>query len=164
MQQLVESHGLGDRIAVDSAGTASHHVGERADARAREAAARRGIALTSRARRFEARDFDHFDYVIAMDRENRSDLETLSSGADEVARAALEVPETVPAERRGLQPHARRATIVLLRDFDPLSPRDADVPDPYYGGERGFEQVLDLCEAACRGLLDAIRADWQHAE
>ena len=84
------------------------------------------------ARKVVLKDFEHFHYVIAMDRSNRSDLHELAPSAD-----------------------ARRK-IELLRNFDPASPRDAEVPDPYYGGGDGFERVLDICEAGCRGLLQYI--------
>jgi protein-tyrosine phosphatase len=128
MQKLISDAGLGDRIEVDSAGTAGYHSGEQADRRARAAARARGIELTSRARQFKKEDWDRFDYVLAMDRDNHSDLE---------ARA----------------PAAVRAKLFLLREFDPRQSPDLDVPDPYYGGSAGFEKVLDICDAACRGFL-----------
>ena len=134
MRKLVADAGLTRRIEIDSAGTAAFHVGERADPRSREAARKRGIDLTSRARAFSPADFDAFDYVLAMDLENRKNLNTLARSA------------------------ADRQKLFLLRAFDPESPPDAEIPDPYYGGELGFERVLDLCEAACSGLLEAIRA------
>lgn len=131
-RHLVEARGLADAVEIDSAGTAAHHEGERPDRRARAAARDRGIALEGRARQFRAEELGDWDYVLAMDRENLTDLRALPGAGD------------APGE------------LALLRRFDPLAPPDAEVPDPYYGGERGFEEVLDLCEAACRGLLDAI--------
>lgn len=133
MRHLVESEGLADRILVDSAGTAAYHVGERADPRSRQAARERGIALASRGRQFEDGDFDRFDYVLAMDTENLSNLRALP-GADTF-----------------------QGVLALARDFDSAAPSGADVPDPYYGGDSGFDHVLDLCEAACRGLVDHLR-------
>lgn len=136
MRSLVERQDLVERILVDSAGTAAYHVGERADRRSREAAGRRGIALDSRARQFTADDFAHHDYVLAMDRENLTNLEALRAGTE-------------------FDGH-----LSLLRDFDALAVRGSEVPDPYYGGDAGFEEVLDLCEAACLGLIERIRRDW----
>ena len=133
MRRLVADAGLADVIAIDSAGTAAYHVGERADPRARQHAAGRGLSLDSRARQFTSRDFAVMDYVLAMDASNLQDLRALD-GAD-----------------------AYEGRLALLRSFDPIAPEGAEVPDPYYGGERGFEEVLDLCEAACRGLLDDVR-------
>ncbi len=134
MRRLVETQGLAEHIAIDSAGTAAYHVGERPDRRARIAAERRGLSLESRARHFVSADFERLDYVLAMDASNLADLRALP-GADAFA-----------------------GHLGLLRDFDPIAPKGSDVPDPYYGGDRGFDEVLDLCEAACRGLLDHVRS------
>lgn len=133
MRNLVASEGLEAHIDIDSAGTAAYHTGELPDKRSREAARRRGIRLESRARQFQAEDFIAFDYVLAMDRENFENLEALRD------------------------PEAGGAELALLRSFDALAPSGAEVPDPYYGGERGFDDVLDLCAAACRGLLEHLR-------
>lgn len=133
MRHLVSSMGLDARILVDSAGTAAYHVGERADGRARQFARARGIALESRARQFLDEDFARFDLVLAMDAENLADLRALPGAA------------------------AFEGELRLARDFDPAAQRGAEVPDPYYGGDRGFEHVLDLCEAACLGLIDRLR-------
>ncbi|MCP5039795.1 MAG: low molecular weight phosphotyrosine protein phosphatase [bacterium] len=132
MKKLVSDAGLSERIAVASAGTAAYHVGERPDVRSREEALRRGVRLESRAQRFEHRDFERFDYVLAMDRDNLDNLRDLAE-------------EPVHLER-----------LSLLRKFDPGNPRDPNVPDPYYGDDDGFERVYDICEAACRGLLRHI--------
>lgn len=129
MRQLLESTGHADWIEVESAGTAAYHVGELPDERSRDAARQRGIRLASRAQAFDPVDFGRFDYVLAMDRENLDNLRALE-------------PE---------QPFSGH--LGLLRAFDPLARPSAEVPDPYYGGASGFEDVLDLCEAACRGLL-----------
>jgi len=133
MRQLLEEEQLTAQIEIASAGTGDWHVGEPPDRRARAAGKRRGIDIRGRARRVVAKDFEYFDYVIAMDRSNERDLLRLAPGA------------------------AADAKVVLFRSYDPDSPRDADVPDPYYGEGDGFERVLDICEAACRGLLRHIR-------
>lgn len=132
MRKLVSDADMESLIEIDSAGTAAYHVGERPDPRAREAALQRGISLDSRARRFEHEDFDRFDYVLAMDSENLENLRFLASAPEHVDKT------------------------FLLRNFDPCSAAEAEVPDPYYGGDAGFEEVLDLCEAACRALLEKI--------
>ena len=137
MQALVRSAALGDAIWVESAGTLAYHEGEAADRRARATALARGMELTSRARRFTVDDFDRFDYVVAMDRENRDDLRAMA-----------------PDDASGRKVH-------LFRLFDPEISEECDVPDPYYGGAGGFEEVFDLCEAACRGLLAKLKADHQ---
>jgi protein-tyrosine phosphatase len=93
------------------------------------------VELRSRARQFLAEDFGRFDYVLAMDRENRDEL--LSLAPDETARARVH----------------------LLRSFDSGSRKGVDVPDPYYGGERGFDDVFEICEAGCRGLLERLIED-----
>lgn len=134
MRHLVARAGLDDRIEVESAGTAGYHVGEPADPRSRETAARRGIELTSRAQRFSRADFARFDHVIAMDRENLRALHALAPDA------------------------SARSRLALMRAFDPEAGSDPDVPDPYYGGERGFDDVFDLCERACRALLEHLVA------
>jgi protein-tyrosine phosphatase len=134
MRSLVREQGLEDRIEIDSAGTGGWHVGEPPDARATEAARRRGIALEGAARQIVPEDFERFDLIVAMDRENLRGL--LAMAPDEAA--------------------ANR--VRLLREFDPDASGDLDVPDPYYGGDRGFETVLDHVQAACRGLLEELRA------
>jgi protein-tyrosine phosphatase len=134
MRHLVREAGLSDRISVDSAGTGDWHLGEPPDARTQATAKRRGITLDHRAQRFTAKDFARYDLILAMDRTNRRDLERMA-----------------PTD-------ADRAKIHLLRSFDPAAPKDAEVPDPYYGGAQGFEEVYDVCDAACRGLLAHLRA------
>ena len=135
MQHLVEAADLTAHIELDSAGTAAYHVGERPDRRSAAAARQRGIELPGRARQFEVSDFDEFHYVVAMDQANFRDLMGLCRSAED------------------------RAKLSLLRDHDPESPKGASVPDPYYGGARGFDEVLDICEAGCRHLLARVRQD-----
>jgi protein-tyrosine phosphatase len=130
MRALLRERGIAD-VEVESAGVGDWHVGHGPDERAMEAARRRGIVLEGRARQVRPRDFEDFDLILAMDRQNLRDLRELAP--DDAARAKVR----------------------LLREFDPDSAGapDLDVPDPYYGGPRGFETVLDQVEAACRGLL-----------
>lgn len=120
-------------LSIDSAGTAGYHVGEPPDRRTREAAARRGYDLSAlRARVVEPGDFETFDLILAMDRQNLSTLK----------------------QRAPAHAHER------LRLFLEFAPEGGvlEVPDPYYGGENGFEQVLDLIEQAALGLCVALRA------
>ena len=136
MARMLREAGLDGEVVIDSAGTGGWHAGEPPDPRATEAARRRGTELTGTARQVRAEDFEAFDLLLAMDRDNLRELHAIA-------------------------PHAEaREKVRLLREFDPSSAGapDLDVPDPYYGGPRGFDHVLDLVEAACRGLLDEIRA------
>src|SRR5499427_2559227 len=119
-------------LEVDSAGTAGYHVGEPPDPRTRAAAARRGYDLSAlRARMVEAGDFERFDLILAMDRDN------------------------LRALRRHAPAHAHERLRLFLEFAPDAAPED--VPDPYYGGLNGFEEVLDLVEAATRGLLAHLR-------
>jgi protein-tyrosine phosphatase len=127
MRRLVREEGLEDEIEIDSAGTGGWHVGAPPDARATEAARRRGTTLEGAARRFDPGDFDRFDLILAMDAENKRDL--LALAPDDDARAKVRM----------------------------FRPGDLDVPDPYYGGAGGFEEVLDLVEEAARRLLTELR-------
>lgn len=131
--KIVKDSALEDRFIIDSAGTASYHVGEPPDARSRSAAKRRGYAMHHRARQFQRGDFDRFDLVCAMDSENLMNLKALAPSPD------------------------AKSKLRLLRSFDPSAADGAIVPDPYYGGERGFDEVIDICERACRGLLEHWR-------
>lgn len=121
------------RLRIDSAGTHGYHVGSAPDLRAQAAARRRGIDMSAlRARRLAREDFERFDYVLVMDERNRAD--------------ALEIA-----------PPAHPAILRLFLEFAPGVGR-LEVPDPYYGGATGFEEVLDLVEEASRGLLDELLA------
>ena len=135
MRHLVREAGLEKSILVDSAGTGSWHVGESPDRRASTAGRKRGIDVSGAARQFRRADFARFDYVLAMDVANYDDLVELAPNAE------------------------GREKIHLLRSFDPASPANAAVPDPYYGGDEGFDEVVDLCLAACRPLLERIRRE-----
>jgi protein-tyrosine phosphatase len=127
----VADAGLSERIHVESAGTHAYHAGAPPDRRAQEAAARRGITLTHiRARRISDEDFESFDYIFAMDKDNLDEL---------LERA----------------PGGHRDKVRLFLDFVGTG-RTAEVPDPYYGGASGFELVLDLVEQASQRLLQRI--------
>lgn len=134
MRKLVEDAGLDGMITIDSAGTGAWHVGELPDPRSCAAGKTRGYDLTHRARKLTAADFDRFDLILAMDRDNYDNIQRLARG------------------RSNLPP------IRMLRSFDPKAPEGAEVPDPYSGGGAEFDEVLDICEAACRGLLEHVRS------
>ena len=121
-------------LRIESAGLGDWHVGHPPDSRATIAAYRRGVRLEGAARQVRPDDFERFDVLVAMDRQNAAELLALAPGED-------------AAEK-----------VRLLREFDPAAGGDLDVPDPYYGGDRGFETVLDMVEASCRGLLDELRS------
>jgi low molecular weight protein-tyrosine phosphatase len=127
MRRLVREEGLEHEIEIDSAGTGGWHVGAPPDQRATETARRRGTTLEGAARRFDPADFDRFDLILAMDSENKRDL--LALAPDDEARAKVRM----------------------------FLSGDRDVPDPYYGGAGGFEEVLDLVEEAARELLTELR-------
>jgi len=130
--KLLATHKLTKHVHVDSAGTHGYHIGEPADGRAIRYAHKRRIDIRGhRARQVEIEDFAQYDYVLAMDDENMHRL-------------------------LGLCPPEHQHKVKLLLTFAPTLGK-AHVPDPYYGGAKGFEEVLDLCEAACEGLLQEIR-------
>ena len=134
MRRLVHDAGLERAVRVDSAGTHDYHVGEAPDARAQEHARRRGYDLSAlRARRVGREDFEYFELILAMD---RGHLEIL----------------------RRIAPSQHRDKLRLFMEFAEERLWD-EVPDPYYGGPGGFERVLDMVEAAARGLLAQLRAD-----
>ncbi len=127
MLDVVEKAGLSDTVKVDSAGTGGWHEGELPDSRMRAAAKSRGYALTSRARQVQSSDLNQFDLIVPMDQSNLENLRRMSGG-------------------KGSQ-HVK-----LLGAFlDAADP--PDVPDPYYGGQSGFDHVLDMLEEACPKIL-----------
>lgn len=131
-RHLVQEQGLSDSIYIDSAGTHAYHVGEPPDPRAQSTALTRGIDMSDlRARRAIESDFEYFEYVLAMDHDNHALLEQLS-------------------------PPDRKDRLSLFLEFAPQL-GEMEVPDPYYGGIKGFEHVFDMIEAASHGLLDDIR-------
>ncbi|WP_394424883.1 low molecular weight protein-tyrosine-phosphatase [Vreelandella stevensii] len=132
-QQAVVRAGLDDRVTIDSCGVGDWHVGKAPDPRSQAAARQRGIEIGHlRARQLKVSDFHEFDYVLGMDRENL-------------------------AAMRALQPANSQAQVGLLLDYAGLP--QSDVPDPYYGGDDGFEQVLYLIERASQGLLDELQRE-----
>lgn len=128
-RQLVFDAGRDAEFEVDSAGTIGYHQGERADPRMRAAASGRGYELSSRARRIELLDFDRFDLIVTMDEDNYRDVEAMNPGS--------------------------RARVVRMIDYC-KEHQVSEVPDPYYGGESGFHQVIDILEDSCGNLLHRL--------
>lgn len=134
MNYLVDKAGLGAAIVCDSAGTSSYHVGSAPDRRMSVAAQKRGIPMKGQARQFVREDFDRFDLIVAMDRDNYSGILYLDPAQD----------------------HGDR--VKMMCDFASNHP-DKEVPDPYYGGDAGFDYVIGLLDDACSGLLSQVRRD-----
>jgi protein-tyrosine phosphatase len=134
-RSMVNKDGLNKEISCDSAGVIGAHAGEPADARMQKLAAIRGFKVDSIARKFDPKtDFDRFEYIIAMDEDNESDLQSMTRNASESSK------------------------IYRMTDFASTE-KYSGVPDPYYGGNSGFELVLDLLEDACENLLEHIKRE-----
>ena len=127
---LLKERGLKDKYLVDSAGTAGYHVGSPPDERMQETANEHGVHLPSVARKFTKKDFDNFDYIVVMDHSNM--LDVLS-----------------------LQPERTKSTVVKMRDFD-TKDVGGNVPDPYYGGKDGFEEVFRILERCNTNFIDYL--------
>ncbi|NEP42565.1 MAG: low molecular weight phosphotyrosine protein phosphatase [Okeania sp. SIO2H7] len=129
MNHLIEKAGFSGRIICDSVGTGGYHIGSPPDPRMTSAAKQRGITLKGEARQFIAEDFEKFDIILAMDKENYRDIQSL--------------------DRQGIYDDKIRLMCDFCREHDLK-----EVPDPYYGGYKGFDFVIDLLLDACEGLLD----------
>ena len=131
-RHIVRTEGLDDRISTDSAGTHAYHIGDQPDQRSQQTARNRGIDLSDlRGRKTTSSDFNEFDYVLAMDDDNLQNLERLC-------------------------PVGHEEKLSLFLDFS-NEYSETQVPDPYYGGDQGFEHVFDLVESASHGLLTDIK-------
>ena len=129
--QVLEAQGMQDKVTVDSCGIGDWHIGKSPDARAQQAASRRGIDISHlRARQLCREDFARFDYILAMDHDNLDAIQAMQ-----------------PAD------YAGESCLFLAFAGQP----DSAVPDPYYGGEEGFEDVLNLIETASQGLVTPLR-------
>ena len=131
--QKVKEAGLSDQFEVDSCGTSAFHIGEQPDPRSSANARENGVILDHQARQFVAEDFDCFDYILPMDASNLRNVQTL-------------------------EPAHHTAKVVMMRDYD-AEGRGMDVPDPYYGGSRGFQNVFDILERSTAALLAEIKAE-----
>ncbi|MDV3001696.1 MAG: putative low molecular weight protein-tyrosine-phosphatase [Chroococcopsis gigantea SAG 12.99] len=131
MNHIIEQAGLAEKIICDSAGTANYHIGAVPDSRMTAAAARQGITLRGQARQFTKKDFEDFDLILAMDRQNYRDILSL--------------------DPKGLYGYK----VKLMCDFARHHSLE-EVPDPYYGGREGFDRVITLLLDACEGLLETL--------
>lgn len=134
-KQLVEKEGLADKITIDSAGTSRYHIGSLPDERMRQVALNYGIQLTHKARQLSFGDFYDFHYIVAMDRANLKDIISEKPVNDD-----------------------HRAKIALMRQYDPQAD-ELDVPDPYYGGVEGFENVYQMLHRSCQNLLSEVKEE-----
>ena len=130
---LAAQAGRAAEFEVDSCGTGGWHAGELPDPRSRAVAQKHGLTLSHRARQFERSDFNNFDFIIAMDQSNKSDLLSFSNLKPEQA-----------------------AKVKLLREWDSQANGDLDVPDPYYGGPEGFEVMYQMIERSAKKLLESL--------
>jgi len=130
---LIEKKGLNDRFIVDSAGTGSWHIGKKADSRMRFSAERRGLDILSIARQINTKDFENFNYILAMDNSNFRDI--------------------IDLKNRNYS--SDFASIKKIQDFRSVF-KDEEVPDPYFGGDEGFDHVLDILEDSLSGFLESI--------
>lgn len=132
MQHLINEQNLESYFEIDSSGTSAYHVGESANSKSQQTAQKHGITLHSRARKFETSDLEYFDLILAMDSENLSNIRRMDAHnnySDKIGK---------------------------LRDFDPR-PEDGNIPDPYYGGIDGFENVFQIVKRCCNNLLDELK-------
>ena len=134
MNHLVSKAGLADEVICDSAGTSSYHIGSSPDRRMASAAKIRGIELKGKARQFVRSDFQEFDLILAMDRDNYNNILAL--------------------DKEGKY----QSKVHLMCDYA-SEHQEEQVPDPYYGGPEGFDYVIDLLLDACSGLLEEIKAE-----
>ena len=128
-RQHVEKRGLGNQYEIDSCGTAAYHVGDQPDSRSRANAESNGLKYSHKGRQVSEDDFNEFDIIIPMDSSNEDDLRSINPGG--------------------------KAKIELMRNYDPGHEGTA-VPDPYYGGPNGFEEVFDMVDRSCREFLDFV--------
>ena len=130
---LLEKKGLTDDFIVDSAGTGGWHIGKRADSRMRNAAERRNINILSRARQITGKDFDAFNYILAMDNSNFRNIQDLKNTTSSTDFSSIK----------------------KIQDFRSVF-NEQEVPDPYFGGDEGFDYVLDILEDSVNGFLESI--------
>lgn len=133
MLHIVEKHGMEKEFRIDSAGVGGWHTGQLPDRRMRSHGAQHGYDFSSRARQFSRSDFGRFDHIIVMDHENYADITAMAQ---------------TPEEHRKIR---------MMTDFLRHHPGHSSIPDPYYGGDRGFELVIELLEDACEGLFEQLR-------
>ncbi len=130
-QKMADDGGLGQRFELESAGIQGYHVGENADPRMRSTAAQRGMPFSHLVRRFVSGDIEYYDYIFAMDRGHYDHILRLAGG--------------------------RAPNLRMYREFDPQASAAYDVPDPYYGGQSGFDDVFDIVHRTSAEILKRFR-------
>jgi protein-tyrosine phosphatase len=133
-EDIVKKDGAENAFEIESSGTISYHVGELPDARMRETARRNGITMSHRGRQLKKADLDDYDMILAMDKENLANIRKLARNSDQLDK------------------------IQLFRNFDPQAKGEAEVPDPYYGGAEGFENVFEIVMRTSQHLLTALKS------
>ena len=132
MKHLVTEQKRSNDFFIDSAGTAAYHIGKSPDTRMIATAHKHGITLDSKARQFKPADFDAFDYIFVMDKSNYNNvIELIRSEED-------------------------KEKVIMMRSFDDEIYRNEDVPDPYYGGDAGFENVYQILLRSCTRALNKL--------
>lgn len=132
MKAKIKSAGFGPEVVVDSCGTSNYHIGDKPDVRTRENAKKNGLMLNHLGRQLTTADIEEFDYILAMDQSNFQNIMRLKNATQFSSK------------------------IKLMREFDP-EPGD-DVPDPYYGGEQGFQQVFDILDRSVDGFIAYLKS------
>jgi protein-tyrosine phosphatase len=131
-RHLVEEQGMGGNFQVESAGTSAYHVGEAPDRRMRQVARDKGFLYSGRSKQFRTEDFEQFDLIIAMDKDNQRYLQMKALSADQQSK------------------------IRMMRAYDPEGRADMDVPDPYYGGPDGFKNTFEIVKRSVEGLFKEL--------
>ncbi|MFP3853635.1 MAG: low molecular weight protein-tyrosine-phosphatase [Anaerolineales bacterium] len=129
LRQLAEDRGVGEAFHIASAGTSSYHTGQAPDSRMRQTAAEHGLEYTGSARQLDPTDLEEFDLIIAMDRSNQRNIQSMA------------------------QTEEHRSKIHFMREWDPEANGDMDVPDPYYGGLDGFERTYQIVARSVENLF-----------
>ena len=132
MKHKIEAAGLSQKITVDSCGTANYHIGDKPDVRTRKNAMQNGVTLNHLGRQLSATNLAEFDFILAMDRSNYQNIMRLASASQHAAK------------------------VLLIREFD--SERGDEVPDPYYGGEQGFQEVYEILDRSVDGFIDYLKS------
>jgi protein-tyrosine phosphatase len=132
-QHMVDEAGLSDHFEIESAGTIGFHAGNPPDRRMQQVMRARGIPVIGRSKQLDSFDMEHYDLILAMDNDNKAGALSLARG------------------------DAQRAKVKLFCEFC-TEHSETEVPDPYYGGDHGFEHVMDIIEDGCRGLLKSLTA------
>ena len=135
MKKMVADRGLSSQLRIDSAGIGSWHVGQLPDSRMRQHGLLHGYTFDSHARQFKQDDFDRFDSIVVMDHDNYNDVATKARNKGDLEK------------------------VICMADYLRHHPDNKTIPDPYYGGDRDFELVIELLEDACEGLLDKLQEE-----